>query len=325
MKATAAKITESIFFSLLEGAHQALWVRGFRWETHRSGEVQIGLWRKEFRKKKPYPNRFVFIPGFGDTPLTWLTIFTVIEPILRVHFDEVVLLDLPGYNGRLVRKTFFSSVEQLTDALFDTLDSLKPHTVFGHSLGGYLTAQYAAACSTGKRFTTKKHGFADLQHAVVMSPSGYFETESERDEWVKTVERLIAEGETFWRPLIFKSEPLWFRVMAAPFFKFLSNEEIRKFLRSQKPEQEIRVVLPEIKSRVSLIWGEHDSLLPVSNLSGWLKNLNNTSERALGIIIKDTGHNPQMESPLKTATVLGQVLSQRKPHKLGKRWYELIE
>ena len=301
---------------------------GYRWVVQRHGELKLGLWRKQFRKKtlrKPFSKRFVFVPGFGDTPLSWLGVLTLIEPVLRSNYDEVVLVDFPGYNGRLAAETLCPSVDSIADSLFDVLDSLKPHTVVGHSLGGFLTAHYAAACSTGQRVTGKAQHYADLKSAIVIDPSGYFETESERTEWLHKMDRLANEGAKYWRPFIFDREPIWFRMLGEQFLGFLNRDEVEVFLRSMRPDHEIKPVLPGIRTRMSVVWGERDSLLPSSLAQGWVANLKNTAQPAQAVIIRGVGHSPQVESPTKTAAVLAQLLSNREPHAIGRSWYRLLK
>src|SRR4051812_14911606 len=90
---------------ILKYAHQAaahaMRRAGYRWEPRRSGELQLGLWRKEWKRasgiKSHAPKRFVLVPGFGDTPMSWLLILGLLRPILRKNFDEIVMVDFPGY------------------------------------------------------------------------------------------------------------------------------------------------------------------------------------------------------------------------------------
>jgi pimeloyl-ACP methyl ester carboxylesterase len=323
-------LKQSVLRTVLWVAHQSLTAFGFRWEVQRHGDIKLGLWRKTYRKKtlhKPIPSRFVLIPGFGDTPLSWLSVITLLEPVLRTQFDEVVLIDFPGYNGRLYSEGLFPSVDALLDSLFDVLDSLKPHTVMGHSLGGFLTTHYAAACSSGKRptGTDKKQDYRGLASAIVIDASGFFESEIDRNEWSEKIDRLLKEGEKFWRPFIFSKEPVWFKLMGSYFLEFLSRAEIEGFIRSSKPEHELRAILPEIKTEMTLIWGEHDTLLPASLVPGWLKHLTQTHGPTQAVIIRDSGHSPQVEKSAAIAAVIGQVLLKKKPHSVGNRWYKVLE
>jgi pimeloyl-ACP methyl ester carboxylesterase len=314
--------------SLVWGAHQLLRVRGYKCEVRRSGDLKLGLWRKEFRSKalgKRNPKRFVFLPGFGDTPLSWLSVLTLIEPVLRGNFDEVVLLDFPGYNGILAQESFFPSVDTLMDSLFDVLDSLRPHTIMGHSLGGFLGTHYAAACARTQRISGRKHSYSELERLIVVDPSGVFESELDREEWNKKMQQLFDADTEKWRPYIFAKEPFWFRYVGPYFLKFGARAEVRAFVESSRAEHEIQKILPLIRAQVTLIWGEKDTLIPSSFAASWLKYLTQTKEPPFASIVKGVGHSPQIEAPAVVAAILAQVLSGRAPHSLGKRWYRLLE
>lgn len=300
---------------------------GYRWELRRAGDRKIGLWRKCFRKRsirKPIPTRLVFIPGFGDTPLSWIGVLTLLEPVLRWRYDEVVLLDFPGYNGRLAGESLFDSFEVLLDSLFDVLDSLKPHTVIGHSLGGALATHYAAACGSGKRVGGKKQGFTGLEELVVIDASGFFEDEADIQAWDERLEKLLKERGKFWRPFIFAKEPVWFRLFAADFLKFLDHPELEPFIRSSHRGFELKPRLPEIRAKVSLVWGENDTLLPANLAQAWMRHLTGTRTPPTATLIRGAGHSPQAEAPGATAMILAQVLSGVKLHALGKRWYREV-
>jgi pimeloyl-ACP methyl ester carboxylesterase len=327
MSKSTSTLKQKVLRGMLWTAHQALRARGFKWEVQRQGESKLGLWRKKFRKntlRKPIPTRFVFIPGFGDTPLSWLGVLTLLEPVLRRQFDEIVLVDFPGHNGALIGEGLSPSFDALFDSLFDVLDSLKPHTVTGHSLGGFFATHYAVACSTGKRPTGKPQKYRGLDSSVVMDPSGFLESEEERKEWEGKMTRLVQEGASYWRPFVFAKEPFWFKYFGEHFMGFLGREEVGPFLRSMKPEYELSTLLPEIKSRLTLVWGEKDALFPAELAQGWLKHMTQTREPAHAVLIRDAGHSPHIEAPAATAAVLGQILSNRKPHAIGNRWYKLL-
>src|SRR5437868_6655235 len=106
-------------------AHHALRAAGFRWELRRTGDLKIGLWRKSW-KKNGAPKRLILVPGFGDTPLTWLPIVASLTPLLKRRYDELVIFDFPGFSGFLSNEKFFHSIDLLRDAVGDIFDSLKP-------------------------------------------------------------------------------------------------------------------------------------------------------------------------------------------------------
>src|SRR4051812_5776338 len=71
---------------------------GYQWEPRRSGEIKLGYWKKSLRSKdqrKSYPKRFVLIPGFGDSPLSWYSTISLLTPVLKGRYDEILLFDFP--------------------------------------------------------------------------------------------------------------------------------------------------------------------------------------------------------------------------------------
>src|SRR5690348_14855807 len=100
---------------------------GYRWEIRRGGELKLGLWRKTWRtgaSSGSSPRRLVLIAGFGDSPLSWMFVLLLLRPAVRRSFDEVVLVDFPGFPGFLSREPACPSMELLKNTLFDVLDSL---------------------------------------------------------------------------------------------------------------------------------------------------------------------------------------------------------
>jgi pimeloyl-ACP methyl ester carboxylesterase len=250
---------------------------------------------------------------------------TLIEPVVRKKFDEILLVDFPGYNGLLAREAFFHSLDLLMDGVFDILDSLKPDTVMGHSLGGFLSAHYAAACSTGVRITGRKQSHSMLKSIIAVDPSGVFESDLDRKEWELKIRKLAAPDHNEWRPYIFAREPFWFKYLGEHFLRFGAREEIATLMESAREEHEVQRILPQIQTEVSLVWGEKDTLIPASFASSWLKYLSQAKGTPRAAVIKGVGHSPQVEAPAILAAVVGQMLSGRVPHSAGSRWYRVLD
>src|SRR4051794_35918010 len=110
-------------------AHRVFKGMGFQWELRRNGDLKLGIWRKTFKQKNqrsPYPKRFVLIPGFGDTPLSWYFVISLLEPVLKQNYDEIILIDFPGFGGFLSSERSFPTMDLMMSTVNDTLDSLKP-------------------------------------------------------------------------------------------------------------------------------------------------------------------------------------------------------
>src|SRR5436853_6239182 len=81
---------------------------GVRCELRRVGEWQVGLWRKRLRPSlggdAAAGRRVLLVPGLGDSPISWVATLAPLVPLLARRHDEIVALDLPGYNGLLAEE-----------------------------------------------------------------------------------------------------------------------------------------------------------------------------------------------------------------------------
>lgn len=311
-------------------AERTLRKAGYRLEPRRSGELQLGLWRKSLKPAAP-TRRIVLVPGFGDTPLSWLVVLAVLGPTLRRNFSEIVLVDFPGYSGALAGKRPFHSMDLLTRSFFDAMDSLCPDTLIGHSLGGWLTALYAARRNGGEASSR----IPGPRHIVLIDPSGVFEDERERDELLRKFQAATREAERgieVLRPYLFAREPFWFRFFTAEVSRFFTMNEISQFIGSFKQEHMLDAHLSRIRARVWLIWGEKDTLVPPRSLPTWLRRLNHCHSPCQAVMLKGSGHSPQIERPLVLSAVLSRIIGaaakgeqpRRLDSALTRRWWKVV-
>lgn len=303
--------------------------QGYQWEVRRNGELKLGYWRKTLRtrnQKHPYPKRFVLIPGFGDSPLSWSGVISLLWPILRRNFDEVILFDLPGFGGRLCRDKCFPSMDIMMTSVNDALDSLKPHTILGHSLGGWLTGHYAALCGNGNRPLTNKTNYSGPESILVMNSSGIYPDVQTEMEFEIIFRRAMKEGGSALRPHLFKKEPWWFQGVSSFFHHLIQREDIIQFMESVRKDHTLDSIAGQIRSQVWIIWGEKDTLVPSKCGKSWLQKLNPAHrEKHHLIFLKDCGHTPQLEKPAITTAVLAQIVSSAQPpHRIGSRWWEVL-
>ena len=318
--------------SLLQGIHlmgeQLFRTLGYRWELRHSGEAKLGYFKKVLRAKdhkKAYPTRFVLVPGFGDSPLSWALVLFFLQPILKQNFDEVILFDFPGYGGFLSRDKAFPSLDMMILSLNDALDSLKPHTILGHSLGGWLSANYAALCGGGSRPTANPRNYSGPDTILLVNSSGIFPNEKLKRRLTEIFLSVVDGGFAPLRPHLFFKEPSWFKLVARQFMSFLSREDIIEFMKTVKEEHTIADIAHQIKSKVWLIWGEEDTLVPISCAPAWLEHLNPALHHQHHVIfLHRAGHSPHIEQPAVVAAVLAQILSGSVPHSRGKRWWRIM-
>lgn len=321
-------------------AHGLLRAAGFELELRRSGELKLGLWRKnlsssgaktqKIKTKNSTPRRFILVPGFGDSPLSWLYVLSLLKPILKKNYDEVILVDFPGFQGILAHERAFDSMDLLFSKLFDVFDSLKPDTIFGHSLGAWLASRYAAHCGQGERPLGpvpegSRHRYIGPKTIILANASGVCGSEELKTAWSQRWNEVIAAGDFHpLRPHIFGKEPFWFKYLVPDFGSLKMNEETLKFLRSVTEEHLVEDLAHRIESRVWLLWGENDTLTPTVFSQGWLKFLKRETA-VQAVLLKGVGHSPHIESPHLTALVLTQMLDQERSqwltHPLAERWW----
>jgi len=311
-------------------AHGALRARGYQWELRRSGELKLGLWKKTLKakdRKKSFPKRLVVVPGFGDTPLSWLMVLGVLRPVISRQFDEVVLVDFPGFSGFLSREKSFHSMDLLVNSLHDVFDTLKPHTILGHSLGGWLTSAYACACGMEVRPAGNRKQYTGPEAVILVDPAGMFASDANKEEWTKAFKSTATEGFKNLRPHVFGKEPPWFKLFLDQFNQFVMREEIQQFIESVREDHFVEKNLQYVKCKVWILWGENDSLVPSECARKWIDAINanrETPAEAQGVVIKGVGHSPQVETPGATAAVIGQILTGRTPHRIGSRFWRVV-
>ena len=303
---------------------------GFEWSLRRSGDQKLGMWRKKFKtrggQKKIQNKRFVLTPGFGDSPLSWLMVIGMIGPALRrAGFDEIVLLDFPGFNGRLVDEKCIPTMDLLFEAVEDLFDWLEPDTILGHSLGGWLAARYAVDCGAGIRpKSRRRHGYEGPSQLLLVASAGVYESIEVRDATGQIFAELVGQGGfDALRPHLFAKEPLWFGWVAKGFSRFAADPGIRQFTQSVREDHILQDRLSEIRARTWLIWGDQDTLVPTGGVGTWLAGLLAPESAARAVLLRGVGHSPQLEKPGVTAAVLSQILLGREPHQKGARWWEV--
>ncbi len=302
---------------------------GFQWELHRNGDQKLGYWKIQFREKaagRSYPKRFVLIPGFGDTALSWQAQVLMLQPIFRQEFDELILIDLPGFGGFLSSERAFASVDLMLSAVGDALDYLKPHTLLGHSLGGWLASSYASLCGQAKRPIANRLNYSGPESLILVNPSGVYSEDRVKEELAIIFKAAVKSGFLQLKPHLFLHEPFWFRYIEDHFRRLYQREDIAQLLESAKSEHDLKMSVGQIQSEIWMIWGEKDSLIPSSCLDAWLSCLNPAlKDRHHAVVLKSVGHCPQLEAPWATSAVMGQILKNRIPAKLGGRWWKVLQ
>jgi pimeloyl-ACP methyl ester carboxylesterase len=303
----AARALMWVSRKLFEGA-------GYSWEIRRSGDLKLGLWRRKLgsdRSRLAQPRRFVLTPGFADSPSSWQMVIALLSPALRrAGFDEIVLIDFPGFSGRLADEKCYPTMDLLKSAYGDLLDWLEPHTILGHSLGGWLAAGYACACGAGERPKMKRrHGYEGPRQLVLAAPAGVYQSADVHQAVAAIFADVVGEkGFAALRPHLFAKEPLWFGWLAQGFGRFAADPGIRQFTESVREDHLLAHRLGQVRARTWLFWGEHDTLVPTAGWQAWLRGLSAPGCEPEAIVLRGIGHSPQLEKPAVTAALISQML-----------------
>lgn len=285
---------------------------GARWEARRCGDLSLGLWRINLANSRARwptrgkrPARLVLIPGLGDSPVSWFGVLALLFPLLRKRYDELVLLDFPGFLGLLSRKPCFPSMNMLMGATEDALDSLMPEAILGHSLGGWLASHYAAECGLGKRAIISRETYSGPSLVMLGSPAGRF---AEKGNAVLVRNRFMEasrNGRESLRRLMFSNESIWFKLIASDLSKFVNREDLLGLVSSIHSDHLLSDdQLAAVSGKVRLIWGENDALIPPALAKDWLRQIRG----AHAFLVRGAGHILHVEKTRAVADLLGHIL-----------------
>ncbi len=274
---------------------------GSRFEVRHFGESRIGLLRWPLRKVqagKPV-RRLVFVPGFGDTPLSWWTILAGMKPILRRKVDEIVLVDFPGYSGFLHDEAAFDSMDELLRVFREVVQSLRPEILVGHSLGGWLAADFAV-----------EHGDG-LKELILVDPGGVVESEEDKAAYRRIFSAAVDDDVDEMLTHCFAKAPVWLPFFQEEFMSFLKAEEVRSFVASFEDRHLLNDRIGKVRAATTVIWGEKDTMTPAKWIELWTRLLPKEVQRG-GVLVLGSGHSPQVERPGVMIALLTQIfLGQR--------------
>lgn len=279
---------------------------GFKFEVRHFGESRLGLLRWSLRKIPPgfTPRRLVMAPGFGDSPLSWVTLLVGMQPVLKRKVDEILIVDYPGYSGFLHNELAIDTMDELLRCFNEVLGTLKPEILIGHSLGGWLAADYATRTP-------------ELKELILIDPGGVVGTEAEKETYRELFQDAVKSGPKKLVPHAFHKKPLWLPFVARQFFYFLNSPEISNFVHSFEEKHLLNDRVHLIRAKTTLLWGEYDTMTPVAWLNKWMELLiEETNVR--GILVRKSGHSPQIEKPGVLMALLTQLFLDLEPSRLSR-------
>jgi pimeloyl-ACP methyl ester carboxylesterase len=235
----------------------------------------------------------VLLHGFCGSSLYWENVI----PELSKHY-RVIAPDLPGH-GESTNLEGNYQIEDIADAIKDLLDGLNIQkvTLFGHSLGGYITLAFA------EMYSERLSGFS-LIHSTAFPDS--VEAKHGREASAEKVEKegiqSFADGLV---PKLFSADNSVKRSVerAKDIGYATSPKGAISTLTAMKNRSNRNSVLEQTPLPVLLIAGEKDQIIPSEKVFSVSKpNIKQS-------LIHDSGHMSMYEQPKELISVIEEYLN----------------
>ena len=257
---------------------------------------------------KGNPRHILFIHGLGSSSIVWRDI----PQALSEQF-HTICVDLIGFGGsdKPVLNYTISYFSQFVKSFLRQIgiNDLDKITIIGHSLGGYIAAEYAI------------ENKEQIEKLVLIDSSGmlkcptsllehYLDAAMETDPILrhgkvkKTFEGLMAEP--------FRLLPIVIDIFISVIEKPGAKHAFESAFRNSTTTSINTERLEKIKDLPCLIiWGEKDNLIPLDHINRFKQILKDAET----IVIPDAGHSPFIEKPAivyqKLLTFLIEGISSR--------------
>lgn len=256
-----------IFHALGATARTALRAAGFTFRTISHRSVPVVLWQKRMQKEGSDPRGLVMVPGFGDTPVSWLPFTIELLRAGRLRVPSITLIELPGGLGSKHQGPGIGSADLLYDVVSHTLQALQPRFLVGQSMGGYLVIHHLA------------HGKWPVEKAVAMCPSGLMLAGQPLGDWANALNE-VGEGKPdgfVERAVHGLDKNLLLRLPARAFGnelrRYLLRDDVKKMIASLGPQDALDDHIERINTPTLLVWGKRDVLVPYTLFPEWKQRL----------------------------------------------------
>ncbi len=270
--------------------------KGVQFIHRNQGDAPFGLLKltlkpAAFSQKKSA----LFVPGIGDSPLSWVAPYAICEKALKKEgFSEFLSLDFPGFNGFLSDKTMVTSFDVMVSMVKSTIDTTRPSLMIGHSLGGWLIA---------KALESTQH---KPDHVILIAPSGHV-PENEREAFGQLIlnqKNMPFEERVKW---ITRTNHRILKLFKKEFEGFFEKPEVEQFIKSITHDHFLKPE-PLRTKRFTLIWGDEDQFVQYRWAKEWTRFEGNNPFFTF-LTLNRVGHIPQLETPVKIAFMIKRVLS----------------
>jgi pimeloyl-ACP methyl ester carboxylesterase len=236
----------------------------------------------------------VLLHGFCGSSLYWEKVI----PELSKNY-RVIAPDLPGHGESTILNENYMIEEDIADIVKNLLDELNIQkvTMFGHSLGGYITLAFA------EKYGERLNGFS------IIHSTAFPDSEEAKQGRVANVEKVKEEGIhsliNGLVPKLFSPDNLEENYVdsAKRIGYATSPQGAISTLIAMKDRPDRNSVLESIQLPVLLIAGEKDQIIPSEKTFSVSKsNIKHT-------LIKNSGHMSMYENPKELISAINEYLS----------------
>ena len=258
--------------------------------------VDISYLENDQQGKKP---TLVFIHGFGAYKENWL----LLSGLLKNDF-HIITLDLPGHGESSIDLNSNYDIDIQVKTLHSFMSSIsdKPFHIAGNSMGGAITALYAATYPQ------------DVLSAILLDPGFINDVKSEYDEYLSKGENPLIPDSVddfpFLVDFVMEKAPFSpFPITAVSAEKMVGRLEANKKIWIDIFESEhnydFKNELTRIKAPTLVAWGRQDRVLSAGNAPIFKSLIPNSKIH----IFENIGHAPIIEVPMKSADVFLRLTS----------------
>lgn len=234
---------------------------------------------------RPDAEPVVLVHGFNASADSW----NRIAAQLSKHY-RVIAPDLPGWGAstRIDSASYGYSVQIERLHQFVGQLGLRRFHLVGHSMGGGISARYAATYPDEVLTLglIAPHGVPEPEQSEL------FRSVTKGDNWL-----VVSSMDSFERLMknLFVKRPF----VPRPVLKYMAQQTIRGAEKTQRIFDEIQAnnpplmeLLAHIKAPTFIVWGDQDKLVHVSAAELFCRNITNSEL----LIMKQTGHMPLLEN-----------------------------
>ena len=259
----------------------------------RSDFLDTDVGRLHFLIREPATGlgTLVLVHGLGTSSSSWFKALRHINARYRI-----AALDLPGFGFSSAKNPKeFCTLQECVTALtaFVTHLDRGPITLLGHSLGGWVSARFAA-----------QHP-EQVRYLILVDTAGVYYRGIERLRETFTVSS-IRDTRRLLNKLWYRY-PWYFKPFSGAVYRDLRRRHVDEFVQSIEAEEILVEELASLRMPVSIIWGKEDAIMSIECVS----SLRKLMPHADVSFIESCGHVPQLERPVQFATILNGALERK--------------